>query len=284
MRGPIVRAGGVGGGVGGGLWGLAVSDDGGASYVAVAGLWQYFRFDATAVGVLEGAAPGGGDRLVATIIDPTRPGRICLVLVSDDGGDTWRETVTLTGDPNDAAREVVDFGGGRAMIAMDGGEVWASSDAGESWAVVGIAPGAILDPAGSPTNGRVIWAFRGPDGRLYVGGDRLGGSNPGWSFRTVLPVVAGEAGPETEGRVGVSVRPNPASGRVAVRLSLAEAGAARVSVVDALGREVAVVLDGPLPAGETVASVETGAWPAGVYAVRASSGAGQVSARLIVAR
>ena len=140
--------------IGAGLWGLATSDDGGASYTPVAGLWEYFRFDATAVGVLEGAAPDGGDRLVATLIDPQRPGRVCFVLVSDDGGDTWRETFTLTGDPNGTARDVVDFGGGRAVIAMDGGHVWQTDDAGESWAVVGIVPGALLDPAGSPTSGR----------------------------------------------------------------------------------------------------------------------------------
>ncbi len=270
--------------IGAGFWGLATSDDGGASYTPVAGLWEYFRFLGRAVGVLEGAAPDGGDRIVATIIDPTRTGGGVLVLVSDDGGDTWRETVTLTGDPNDAAREVVDFGGGRAMIAMDGGEVWQTDDAGETWQIVGIVPGAILDPAGSPTSGRVMWAMGGPDGRLYVGGDRLGGVNPGWTFRTVLPVVAGEAGPETEGRVGVSVRPNPASGRVEVVVRAAEAGTARVVVVDALGREVAVVLDGAVPAGETVAALETGGWPAGVYVVRASVGVQTATARLVVAR
>ncbi len=272
--------------VGAGLWGLAVSDDGGATFTPVAGLWEYFRFDATAVGVLEGAEPGGGDRLVATIIDPTRPGRICFVLVSDDGGDTWRETFTLTGDPNGYAADVVDFGGGRAVVAMDGGEVWASVDAGETWAVVGIVPGAILDPEAT-LYGRVKWALRGADGRLYVGGNVLGGSNPGWTFRTVDPLtfaVAGEASPEAPERVGVSVRPNPAGGRVEVVLNAAEAGAARVVVVDALGREVAVVVDGAVSAGETVRAVETGAWPAGVYVVRALVGGQTATARLVVAR
>ena len=58
----------------------------------------------------------------------------------------------------------------------------------------------------------------------------------------------------------------------------------RVVVVDALGREVAVVLDGAVPAGERTVSVETGGWPAGVYVVRASVGDQSVSARLVVAR
>ena len=34
----------------------------------------------------------GGDRLVATLVDSARPGFISHVVVSDDGGDTWRET------------------------------------------------------------------------------------------------------------------------------------------------------------------------------------------------
>ena len=67
-------------------------------------------------------------------------------------------------------------------------------------------------------------------------------------------------------------------------LSLAEAGPVRVAVVDALGREVAVVLDGAAPAGETVAPVETGAWPAGVYLVRAVVPGRLATARLVVAR
>ncbi len=98
-------------------------------------------------------------------------------------------------------------------------------------------------------------------------------------WRTTASVVGAESGPAEASGLGVAVRPNPASGRVAVRLSLAEAGMARVSVVDALGREVALLLDGPLPAGETVASVETGAWPVGaVRGPRVVRGAARVGA------
>jgi hypothetical protein len=251
----------------------------------VPGWYQYFRFRGDAIARLGGAAPGGGDRLVAAIIDPTRPGNISRVIVSDDGGDTWRETFGLTGDPNAAASEVVDMGGGRAVIAMNGGHIWETRDAGETWAIVGVVPGSLIDQGPEPTrNARVFWAFLGPDGRLYVGGSRLGGRNPGWAFRTVTPFVASEAGPGAVASLSVSVRPNPASGRVEVVLSLAEAGASRVVVVDALGREVAVVLDGAAGAGETVVGVETGAWPAGVYVVRATAGARTATARLVVVR
>ena len=271
--------------VGAGAWGLATSDDRGVSFQRVPGYYQYFRFKGDAIACLGGAAPGGGDRLVAAIIDPTRPGRISRVIVSDDGGDTWRETFGLTGDPNAAASEVVDIGGGRALIAMNGGHIWETQDAGETWAIVGVVPGSLIDQGPEATrNARVLWAFIGPDGRLYVGGFGLGGRNPGWAFRTVAPYVASEAGPDEAAGVGVSVRPNPARGRALVALTLAEAGPVRVAVVDVLGREVAVVLDGAAGAGETAVPVEPGAWPPGVYVVRATAGARTATARLVVAR
>ncbi len=181
----------------------------------------------------------------------------------------------------------MDLGGGRGIVLMNGGHVWQTRRRRQTWRVVAGA-GSLVDQGPSPTqNARVFWGFLGPDGRLYVGGVRLGGvvgNVPGWTFRTVLPVVAGEAAPEALERVGVSVRPNPAGGRVEVVVRAAEAGAARVVVVDALGREVAVVLDGAVSAGETVAALDTSGWPAGVYVVRAAVGGQTATARLVVAR
>ncbi|HEX8385103.1 MAG TPA: hypothetical protein VF576_02910, partial [Rubricoccaceae bacterium] len=92
-------------------------------------------------------------------------------------------------------------------------------------------------------------------------------------WRTTGPVVAGEAGPsEAPGGVGVTVRPNPAGGRVEVAVTLAAAGPVRVVVLDALGREVAVVLDGASAVGERVARLDVPAWPPGVFVVRAEAG------------
>jgi hypothetical protein len=104
-------------------------------------------------------------------------------------------------------------------------------------------------------------------------------------WRTTTAVVAGEAGAdEAAGEVGVSVHPNPAGGRVEVVVTLAESGPVRVVVLDALGREVALVLRGDVPAGERAFNVDTSSWPAGVYVVRATAGASVASARLVVAR
>ena len=79
-----------------------------------------------------------------------------------------------------------------------------------------------------------------------------------------------EAGPDEASRL-ITVSPNPAA-RV-VRIETPEAG--RVSVFDALGREVASVAGG---AGAVEVDVST--WPPGVYVVRAAG----TSAQFVVAR
>ena len=270
-----------------GMWGLAVSDDGGAVYRPVAGRWGHFRMEATAIGVLRGAAPGGGDRLVAVHddIQDATPG--APALVSDDGGDTWRATTYLTGDPNEYGAAVVDFGSGTGVIAMDGGHVWATADGGESWRIVGVVPGALVDSAPSPLpyRGRVQWALRGPDGRLYVGGIVLGGSNPGWMFRTASPfVVAGAGSPEVAPGVSLSVRPIPTGGTVWVVVEAPAPGDAVVVVLDALGRAVARVHAGPVAAGATPFALDTSGFAAGVYVVRATVGGTTTTARLVVTR
>ena len=69
--------------------------------------------------------------------------------------------------------------------------------------------------------------------------------------------------------------PNPTRGAARVAFSLAEAGAARLTAVDALGREVAVLADGDLGAGPHTATFESANLPAGVYVLRLEAG-GQV--------
>ena len=290
--------------VGAGDGGVAYSDTGGEGYTASAWI---------------GAAGGTGDQLALVRRPETHPlgagPRLLLTGVrngdpavsvwsSDDAGVTWQrraylyEPATAPGygrtlglfalsEPGEADAGAV----GRAVAVIGLGHIYETSDAGETWRVVGRAPAMSVTPPDEPPGRftRVGAAEIGPDGRLYIGVTVIGqGSGPGeWLYRTTEPfTVAGEetVPSEAPARVGVSVRPNPAGGRVEIVLNIAEAGAARVVVVDARGREVAVVLDGPVSAGEHTLSVETSGWPAGVYVVRASVGAQTATARLVVAR
>ena len=72
---------------------------------------------------------------------------------------------------------------------------------------------------------------------------------------------------ELEG-VSLTAGPNPSPGSVRVVLTLTAAVEARLTVFDALGREVAVLHDGPAAAG-VIATFDGAAQPVGVYVVRA---------------
>ena len=64
--------------------------------------------------------------------------------------------------------------------------------------------------------------------------------------------------------------PNPLRNRTVLAVSLPEAQAVEASLFDVLGRRVAVLHSGPLPAGVSRIEVDASALPAGVYVARAS--------------
>ena len=78
---------------------------------------------------------------------------------------------------------------------------------------------------------------------------------------------------------------NPARGTVRAALSLDAPGAARVAVVDAQGRTVAVLIDGALAAGETaLAWTPAAGVPAGTYWLVARTAAGTESVAVTLVR
>ncbi len=118
----------------------------------------------------------------------------------------------------------------------------------------------------------------GPDGPGWAAG---------WSALSTMNYLSAaftptEAGPDAA-RLAVAVGPNPAADHATIRLTLAAAGDARVAVYDVLGREVAVLLDGPAADAPTL-RLDTRALPAGVYVVRASADGAVATAPLTVAR
>lgn len=107
----------------------------------------------------------------------------------------------------------------------------------------------------------------------------------GASYSVFQTTVA--AGPQPDaGALGLAVRnanPARAGARLAVAFSLPAAGDARLEVYDALGRRVAVLVDGPAAADGQV-EWRTDALPAGVYALRLSAGGRQVTQRATLVR
>ena len=90
---------------------------------------------------------------------------------------------------------------------------------------------------------------------------------------TAAPALAAKADAGADG-LGAAY-PNPSSGRVTVPFGLAEAAHVRLAVYDALGREVAVLVDRQVEAGAHEAALASSSLPAGVYLVRLTTDGGQ---------
>ena len=254
--------------------GVAVSDDAGRTW-AVSSLWENFHWWVYSLALVADAAHPYGGTLLASVGDFVQSNS--GVWTSDDGGMTWTQRVSWRGlGPADQTHLVVGPGGTVYAATHDGsprrGSVYRTLDGGRTW--------DDLSGAGTGWGGHGASSVHvGRDGRVYVATE--GGV---WRTREAVPVAEAASPAVVPGGVGVSVRPNPAGDRVEVVVSLAEAQDVRAVVLDALGREVAVVLVGPVAAGERAVSIDTSSWSAGVYVVRVVAGGRVASARLVVAR
>ena len=194
---------------------------------------------------------------------------------SPDGGRTWRplDVRSQIGPDWDEVDVFIDAGGDVLFAAVSGSPPLARSvDGGATWtsAADGVPGGPYFFADLALDNDRRLWAALGLRG-LY---------------RTTRPVatsVQPEA-PRRDPAVSVSAFPNPARREVAVAVASArDHGRATVDVIDALGRRVLLVHDGPLRAGRHTFSVRSDL-PSGLYFVRVSSKDGTASIPLAVVR
>ena len=282
------------------IGGISYSDDGGLSYLptSTVGSGRYyivwsFTFVPDAGHPFGGVVYAGVQNIAAG-----GEGGGAEVLRSDDGGRTWSLAHAFT-----AAEMEVPVPAGTDMTEV---VVLATPDGADGqalWAGVAQSTGSSNPPRGGimrSVDGGTTWVradagFRNASGwghRVHQFALSRTGVLYAATFRgvwrTTGAVVGAESGPAEAPGLGVAVRPNPASGRVTVVLTLAEASAVRVVVLDALGREVAVVVDGDAPAGARSFAVDTSSWPQGVYVVRTTTsgdrGTQTSTARLVVAR
>ena len=104
-------------------------------------------------------------------------------------------------------------------------------------------------------------------------------------FTLVVSGVSVATDADADGALALGApRPNPTAGRADVPFALARAGAVRLAVYDALGREVAVLADGDAAAGAHRATFDATGLAAGVYVIRLTTTDGALARRLTVTR
>ena len=102
---------------------------------------------------------------------------------------------------------------------------------------------------------------------------------------TFRAATAGEDGPEGASAGLAVTGANPFRGQTMLTLRLPSTGPATVEAFDALGRRVAVLFDGSVPAGHPLpVRFESAALPAGTYVVRASGDGFVLTQTLTLAR
>lgn len=138
----------------------------------------------------------------------------------------------------------------------------------------------------------------GPDGGIYAGSAAHGpldsiytevhapdavpeGTSPKfYGIRGATSSVTDAATPA--GITLAAPEPNPTSDRAVVRFTLPLPADVRLVIVDALGREVAVLAEGPMAAGEHAAVFDADELPAGAYFVRLGANGGEVGQKVVV--
>ncbi len=118
------------------------------------------------------------------------------------------------------------------------------------------------------------------DGELYVL-NYIGPDGEGEVYRVRSAPVASEPSGAPDRALQLRLAgPNPFAGATALTVETSRAGPVRVAVYDVLGREVAVLADGPGPAGARTLRLDARGLAAGVYVVRLEA-AGQVETQRV---
>lgn len=174
---------------------------------------------------------------------------------SEDRGDTF--TAISTGLTARRVRSVVLGREGLVFAGTADGGVFRSVGKGDLWVP---ANTGLTDPA-------VTVLAASPGGSLYAA------TETGGVFRSTpsLTGVDGDAAlPQTLALQ--QNHPNPFTPSTLLTYATPERGAVRLTVHDAMGREVAVLVDGIVEAGAHTVAWQAGALPAGLYVARLHAG------------
>ena len=109
----------------------------------------------------------------------------------------------------------------------------------------------------------------------------------GWTALSQADYLTAEAVTNeeaVEARFELAVGPNPVQSSATIRFMLDRAQDVRLSLYDALGREVATLVEGTRPAGPASGRLDASSLPAGVYILRLQAEGGTLTRTLTVTR
>jgi photosystem II stability/assembly factor-like uncharacterized protein len=185
------------------------------------------------------------------------------VLKTTNGGATWTNVSGGTA-------------GGDALAFLDESTGWTADDAGQVW---------------HTSDGGATWQLQPTPTGVDLSGISFAGPTSGWAVGDAGTIIAfgGGSTDAEDGAAPVMLRlgaahPNPFREATTLRYALAEAGTVRLAVYDVLGREVAVLVDGPQAAGDHEAVLAASGQPNGVYFVRLTAGASSETRRVTLTR
>jgi len=148
------------------------------------------------------------------------------------------------------------------------------------------APGSVHLSASGASGIAPMRASRAAKASAAPAAERLRIASPEAArFAVVLAPLATASEASAEATFALAPpAPNPARGSVRVVYTLANASSVRLTVIDALGREVAVLARGPQPSGAHEATLDARGLAPGAYAVMLVSGAERAVRRFTVVR
>lgn len=160
-----------------------------------------------------------------------------------------------------------------AIVTSDSG-VYRTTDFGTTWTPIGFPVG--YDAA----NAESLSAFRG-QGKLTLSMITSGTGVATYTEPMADPVQQGVSSEPAALTMDLAISPNPFQQEASVSFTLAERQHVRLAVIDALGREVALLLNAEAGPGIQSLNFNAGALPAGVYYVVIQTDRGMTQTRAI---
>lgn len=213
-----------------------------------------------------GTIVASGDTVyLATSAGPDSLNASCGLVRSTDAGNTWERLVS--------GKNFISLALGPSpstVYAAGLDTLFRSSDGGSSWQSIFVLPYSAIATIAVHPRGDTLYIGTKDTGIVSIWGSTVGVRDE---------EAAAELDPD--GWKLASGYPNPFNGQVNFEVENSRSDILRLAIFDLLGREVAVLFDGPATPGIRTLTWDASFMPSGAYVVRMQVG-GKVSSRRVV--